>query len=348
MGKENTMRRITIISAVLITLLCLSVALANPIVPGYINELFFGAGSWVIEMDTYLPSETLDGWTLSSRTGTMPFKPGIHVGNGLYTLVTPDSLVIPLAIDPAGDSITVNGPSPGDHYSLIFGKGPECAVLAPAPGWSISYGGFFFLDRSPTLGAHNDTTGAMATVSGVLLDSATHAPLSGAWVEEWVSNSQITTSDSGNFRLRLLAHNLWLAASLTGYHPAKVVLSLVPGQTIDTIVYLSRVTSIRQSVVPHDILLLQSYPNPFNPSTNIAFELPAAGRVTLEIYDALGREIAELVRGFRTQGEYRVVWNGMDENGISVGSGIYLARILVSEANGKITNEKTIKLLLVR
>jgi len=342
------MKRITSPLAILLTLLCFSIALANPVIPGYINELFFSSGSWTMEMDQYLPDQTLDGWTLSSHSGTSAFRPGIRVGNHTFTLITPDSLAAPLRIDPTGDSVAVNGPNAWDHYSLVFGTGPTCSVQAPLPGWSIARGKTYYLDQSPTLGAPNDTAGAMASISGIVLDSATHAPLPGALIEEWVSFSECTTGDSGRFSLRLPAHNLWLAVTLPGYRGLHVDFSLTPGQMVDTVLHLSSTTNSVPQSVPPSVFFLLNYPNPFNPSTTISFALPSAGKVTLDIYDALGREITELVRGVRPAGEYRVVWNGTDDNGKFVGSGIYLARLRVHDATGKSIREKSIKLLLVR
>ncbi|NUN68759.1 MAG: T9SS type A sorting domain-containing protein [Bacteroidetes bacterium] len=58
--------------------------------------------------------------------------------------------------------------------------------------------------------------------------------------------------------------------------------------------------------LPTDYALEQNYPNPFNPSTNIAFAVPAAGMVTLTVTDALGREVAMLMQGYREAGRYTV------------------------------------------
>ncbi len=69
--------------------------------------------------------------------------------------------------------------------------------------------------------------------------------------------------------------------------------------------------------------LHQNIPNPFNPRTTIAFELAAGGCVSLDIYDAAGRRVAELINGELPAGRRAVEWNGRDSNGVSVGSGVY-------------------------
>ncbi|MFO7446229.1 MAG: T9SS type A sorting domain-containing protein, partial [Ignavibacteriaceae bacterium] len=69
--------------------------------------------------------------------------------------------------------------------------------------------------------------------------------------------------------------------------------------------------------------LQQNYPNPFNPTTSINFSLPSEGDVSLVIYNILGKRIKTLVDEYKTAGRYNVSWNGRDDNGNSVSSGIY-------------------------
>jgi hypothetical protein len=70
-----------------------------------------------------------------------------------------------------------------------------------------------------------------------------------------------------------------------------------------------------------------SYPNPFNPSTTIAFELKAPGRVTLEVFDVGGRHVVTLVDEELVAGRHDVPWQGRDKNGRAVVSGVYLYRL---------------------
>jgi hypothetical protein len=75
--------------------------------------------------------------------------------------------------------------------------------------------------------------------------------------------------------------------------------------------------------VPTASKLHASYPNPFNPVTNIAYELGNAADVNITVYNMLGQEVATLVAGFQTAGAYTVQWNGIDHAGHSVPSGLY-------------------------
>jgi hypothetical protein len=75
-----------------------------------------------------------------------------------------------------------------------------------------------------------------------------------------------------------------------------------------------------------DYALSQNYPNPFNPVTKIAFSLPKQGSVTLKVYNALGKEVAQLVNGFRNIGNYEVNFDGA-----ALSSGVYFYKL---EADG--------------
>ena len=76
------------------------------------------------------------------------------------------------------------------------------------------------------------------------------------------------------------------------------------------------------------LVLEQNFPNPFNPATMIAFELPQAGFVRLAIHDARGRLVRTLVSGWQPAGTQRVQWSGEDDTGRRVASGVYHCRIV--------------------
>ncbi len=78
---------------------------------------------------------------------------------------------------------------------------------------------------------------------------------------------------------------------------------------------------------------LDIYPNPFNPRTQIRFDLPAAGHIVLSVYDARGRRVATLHDGQADAGPLDFEWNGKNDNGLSQPGGVYLFR-MVSERNG--------------
>ncbi len=93
---------------------------------------------------------------------------------------------------------------------------------------------------------------------------------------------------------------------------------------------------------PSVFTLSQNTPNPFNPSTAIAFTLSRPGRVNLTVYDTLGREVAPLAAGNYSAGSHTVRWDGRDGRGNVVSSGVYLYRL---ESGGR---TETRKMLLAR
>jgi len=84
-------------------------------------------------------------------------------------------------------------------------------------------------------------------------------------------------------------------------------------------------TAVEEVVeLPTEFALKPNYPNPFNPETTIEFALPKTSKVTLTIYNLTGQLIQELVKAEYSAGYQRVIWNGRDFNGNSVGSGVYI------------------------
>ena len=79
--------------------------------------------------------------------------------------------------------------------------------------------------------------------------------------------------------------------------------------------------------IPADYNLFQNYPNPFNPSTTIRYSIVEPGNVSIKIYDILGREIKTLVNQVKIAGTYSSTWNGDNNFGNKVSSGIYLYRM---------------------
>jgi hypothetical protein len=75
------------------------------------------------------------------------------------------------------------------------------------------------------------------------------------------------------------------------------------------------------------LTLYQNHPNPFNPTTRIRYYLPASAHVVLDIYDVAGRRIARLIDDGRKKGHHFAVWNGRNDSGSPVGSGVYFYRL---------------------
>lgn len=105
----------------------------------------------------------------------------------------------------------------------------------------------------------------------------------------------------------------------------------------------SQLTSIiaEPNMTPESYTLSQNYPNPFNPTTQIKFTLPVDSRVDLKVYDILGREVATLMSDELKAGYYTTEWNGRNNSGVMVSSGIYIYRIVA----GKFVQTKKMMML---
>ena len=86
-------------------------------------------------------------------------------------------------------------------------------------------------------------------------------------------------------------------------------------------------------------------PNPFNPETSISFELPAESQVQLEIFDVVGQQVRTLVADALSAGPHQVRWNGRDDAGATVSSGIYFYRLQARGAAGDFTLRRRMLLL---
>jgi len=139
------------------------------------------------------------------------------------------------------------------------------------------------------------------------------------------TNTPIEPGDSTIFRLpvQLTEANI---------DSIKVVVSTGVGNNVSMI--RSKQTDIRNTI-PRDWVLYQNYPNPFNPSTTIEFDVPeTAGkipRVAVQIFNILGQKVTTLERGIYDAGRYSVRWDGMNENGARVASGVYFYRLLAGD-----------------
>jgi len=84
---------------------------------------------------------------------------------------------------------------------------------------------------------------------------------------------------------------------------------------------------ITSPIFSRSFSMSHAYPNPFNPITRISFDIPFKSQVSLIIYDILGQEVKELIKGDMTEGRHSVVWNAINNEGKKVSAGIYFYNI---------------------
>jgi hypothetical protein len=106
---------------------------------------------------------------------------------------------------------------------------------------------------------------------------------------------------------------------------------------------------VENNIYPAEFNLLQNYPNPFNPQTKVKFLVTSESKISIRIYNTLGKEIKELLNETRNHGEYEITWDGTDNIGSKVSSGVYF---ITMEANSFSKNSlpfrKTIKSILLK
>ncbi|MBI4552998.1 MAG: T9SS type A sorting domain-containing protein, partial [Candidatus Latescibacteria bacterium] len=88
--------------------------------------------------------------------------------------------------------------------------------------------------------------------------------------------------------------------------------------------------TVKVATLPTAFALKANRPNPFNPTTRIAYEVPQRAQITLAVYNLLGQEVVRLVEGVQTPGRYVVTWDGRNAQGQSIASGVYLYRLTTS------------------
>jgi len=94
-------------------------------------------------------------------------------------------------------------------------------------------------------------------------------------------------------------------------------------------------------LLPTQFQLFQNYPNPFNPTTQINFNLPEKSKVTIQIYNVRGELISTLLNKEIEPGRHKIVWDGKNNRGVAVASGVYIYRV----AAGKFKDARRMTLL---
>ena len=106
--------------------------------------------------------------------------------------------------------------------------------------------------------------------------------------------------------------------------------------------YVERKTQEILDNIPNEFSLGQNYPNPFNPITKMNYALPMRSRVVISIYNVLGQEVVTILDQVEDYGYHTVSWNGTDDYGRPMASGVYFSRMMTS------TFSKTKKMLLLK
>jgi hypothetical protein len=164
---------------------------------------------------------------------------------------------------------------------------------------------------------------AMGTLAGVVRNLQ-NMPVMGATITAGPFTA--TTSANGNYLIQIAVGTYAVTCTATGYQTMTTEnVVITEGQT--TACNFNMPVG-NADVVNVDVTALRgNYPNPFNPETTINYDVKGIAPVKIEIYNTKGQLIRTLVNQTKAGGRYQIVWNGRDNNGNSVASGIYHYRM---------------------
>ena len=340
-------KRILFLSAAALLGISVASVRTNPVAESILSEVYPDPGSpYVIEfhgvywMEDY--GNLLDGFIVSNSTGDHAVLPGKQLADDEYIALTSDDFDPPLSLDTLVDFVSVTEPLQGLGIGYVnYGADDPFSIRCPYPGQSISgyFGGYWlyywYIDGSPTYGAANDTIDAMGALMGKVVEEGTDDRIEGAVVILPETGQRDTTDSLGVFYFLCPARNYMVSVKAPGYEdyfPGESVTDIYP----DSLTIFNIELTPRVGIDPHDpgsvdfpktYQLAQNFPNPFNPSTTITFDVPGSSdspqMVSLIIYNVHGRIVKTLVDGELPPGSHRVRWDGRDSHGIQVTSGVY-------------------------
>jgi hypothetical protein len=168
--------------------------------------------------------------------------------------------------------------------------------------------------------------------------------IEGHAVDPWITLLEPTSGvvqpgNTGNLDIRLYS----LKVDTTYVGQVEIVSNDPTTPSVIVQVELSTATGISDlNQVPIDYAIAQNYPNPFNPETSIRYQLPKTSDIRLVIYNVLGQQVRNLVNDRIEAGYHSVIWDGCNDEGSAVASGVYLYRFEAGEFT------RTMKLMLLK
>lgn len=348
--------------------------LGNPVklpVVGFSELLFDSNNNWTMELTTSGEVQ-IDSVVLSASEGIATLIANLSHARGLY-VITKDSLIRPVNIDRKGDFIKLttyykmyNGDTDTTDDSLKFGSFVGASVGSPAVGSSIcrfgfkSYRNYYTLDclsGKTSLGSENNPEDYRALLKGKIYNSKGN-PISGG--------RMIGTSDQSYFELmtpleifpdgaystyvfprfseekitslgvRIVDFNIWRASSAVEeftLNDVQAGTEIVQDIRLKDDEYAVTAVEKNNSEIPDEFSLI-NYPNPFNPSTNFVVRIPSDIKETsgfLNIYNING----QLIRSFQVNRNCTITWDGKDDLGCVVSSGVYLYNLDIKKQTVK-------------
>jgi photosystem II stability/assembly factor-like uncharacterized protein len=224
-------------------------------------------------------------------------------------------------IPPGGsDTLSVSFvPTAEQNYAdtlRIFSNAPSGVTLVPLNGIGAAIAAVSIL--SPNGGEIWQAGTTHAITWSVSIVSTVNLLYRSVPGNNWRLIAQNVSASAGNYS--------WSVPDAPGQTVVRVVSTDDPSvidESNNTFTILSPTSVAELGGVPTTYELAQNYPNPFNPTTEITYGIPAAGHVTLTVYNALGQEVLRLVDVQQAAGRYSARLNGLDGRGVALSSGVY-------------------------
>jgi hypothetical protein len=303
---------------------------------------FFGGASNPFEATHLVVNSDLDSlnfaMTLDAPNVTNSIS-GVITENG----VAPSYPVMVVAVSSDEDwedaamtndngAYTLHHVRPGDYYVVACAPSAPPTYYQNSINWEnaqlVTVNGNVVgidiqLNYSP-LNGPSTLTGTVATMGGIPLANVTVA------LQDNQNNviSFATTNADGQYSIPQLVNQNYKAVVTILNVPTVETQVLVNGNVNrDFTLNAPTGTDDQYQTTPSMSVSLTNYPNPFNPSTTIAFNVPKASNVTVEVYNLKGQKVKTLVHDFLSTGLQQLNWNGTNDMGKTVASGIYFAKV---------------------
>lgn len=244
-------------------------------------------------------------------------------------VVIPDSIAMPATSDVSGYYSITDIPPNNQIYGFVVsvsGYIPLWGRIDQLGSHDLTYDVLLQPDTGSGGGGGGDSSDISGTISAYNSANGSTIPVEAATVTFVAGLNQVQslTNSAGEFFVKLSGGSYGVSVSAPGYEVLSVgtVNIGAEGVTIHAVLIDAALdVGFDENGITKEFRLLNAFPNPFNPSTAINFEIPAQSHVRLEIFNSLGQAISTLAEGIREAGEYHVTWNA------SAAAGLYFVRM---------------------
>ncbi|MDO9578844.1 MAG: carboxypeptidase regulatory-like domain-containing protein [Candidatus Cloacimonadales bacterium] len=269
---------------------------------------------------------------------------GIPVENSMVVCISVDETFSTATFTNEFGQYELDNLPENDYYILAYGEG----------GVPTFYPGVICFEDAETVTALGIVTGidfelvpingsGYLSLNGFVSDDQ-NQPLSNSTISITDPEGNVVataqTNNNGFYEMTtVIAGDVEVAATKIFYSTSSTSTTMVGNTSINFILEPTSPAGSNDTPVIEDVLSARNYPNPFNPSTTISFNIPKAADVTITIYNVKGQQVTRLLDEQLEEGIHSVVWNGLDSSKKTVSSGIYYYKV---KADGKSVTNKMV------